>query len=74
MIVRSLSFLLLLFLNDLVASKDDFMKNTVRTSGEKKSQREGSRSWNVYLPDRRERTISMKYDLKDLRNGKSGNV
>ena len=39
MIVRSLSFLLLLFLTPLVSSKDDLTKKTVGTSGKRKSQR-----------------------------------
>ena len=39
MIVRSLSFLLLLFLTPLVSSKDDLTKKTVGTSGRRKSLR-----------------------------------
>ena len=39
MIVRSLSYVLLLFLTPLVSSKDDLTKKTVGTSGRRKSRR-----------------------------------
>ena len=39
MIIRSLSFLSLLFLIPLAASKDDLTKKAVGTSGKRKSQR-----------------------------------
>ena len=45
-IVRRLSFLFLLLLIPLVASKDDLTKKTVGASGEKKSQRRGAFCFN----------------------------